>query len=94
MHMHACMHDLRMRTTIEIDDEKLIKLKKLAAERGERGFSKLVDEALAAFLGDAEQQRRRRLANAICAAAGSITDETAEEMIRFARESRRTWHEQ
>lgn len=43
------MHDLRMRTTIEIDDEKLIKLKKLAAERGERGFSKLVDAALAAF---------------------------------------------
>ena len=39
-----------MRTTIEIADDKLIKLKKLAAERGERGYSGLIDQALDRYL--------------------------------------------
>ena len=84
-----------MRTTIEIADDKLIKLKKLAAERGERGFSGLIDEALAAYLdNDGQEERRRKsLAAAILAAAGSITDEEAEEMMRSVRESRRNWRE-
>ena len=46
-----------MRTTIEIDDAKLVKLKTMAAERGERGFSVLIDEALERYellLGDIE----------------------------------------
>src|SRR5688500_16978858 len=42
--------DGSMRTTIEIDDDKLIKLKKLAAERGERGYSGLIDKALEQYL--------------------------------------------
>jgi hypothetical protein len=39
-----------MRTTIEIADDKLIKLKKLAAEGGQRGYSGLIDEALDKYL--------------------------------------------
>ncbi len=83
-----------MRTTIEIADDKLVKLKKLAAERGERGFSVLVDEALERYLEtdlDAERARRERQAEAIRALAGSIDDETAEQLRQSVRESRASW---
>lgn len=85
-----------MRTTIEIADDKLVKLKKLAAERGERGFSVLVDEALERYLEtdpdpDAERARRERQAEAIRALAGSIDDETADQLRRSVRESRASW---
>ena len=39
-----------MRTTIEIDDETLKKLRDLASERGERGYSRLINEALERYL--------------------------------------------
>jgi hypothetical protein len=35
-----------MRTTIEIADDKLARLRQLAAVRGKRGYSELIDEAL------------------------------------------------
>ena len=40
------MDDLAMRTTIEIADDKLARLRQLAAIRGKRGYSDLIDEAL------------------------------------------------
>ncbi|MBK6561408.1 hypothetical protein [Candidatus Amarobacter glycogenicus] len=49
-----------MRTTIEIDEAKLVKLKKMAAERGERGFSVLIDETLKRHLGMPPQAISRR----------------------------------
>lgn len=88
------MHDRSMRTTIEIADDKLMKLKKLAAERGERGFSALVDEALERYLEtdpDAERARRERQAEAIRALAGSIDDETADQLRQSVRESKASW---
>lgn len=88
------MHDRSMRTTIEIADDKLVKLKKLAAERGERGFSALVDEALERYLETdpgAERARRERQAEAIRALAGSIDDETADQLRQSVRESRASW---
>ena len=45
MHYHACM-----RTTIEITDEQHQALAAVARKRGLKGFSTLVQEALAAYL--------------------------------------------
>jgi len=83
-----------MRTTIEIADDKLVKLKKLAAERGERGFSALVDEALERYLETdpgAERARRERQAEAIRALAGSWSDEDAALARERIAELRATW---
>lgn len=53
-----------MRTTIEISEEHRAQLLKLAARRGEKGFSNLVQEALDGYLGAqsrADDKRRRAL---------------------------------
>lgn len=85
------MHDRVMRTTIEIDDAKLVKLKKMAAERGERGFSVLIDEALEGYLEAAAKEsigeRRRKLE----ALYGAWDDDTAEAVRERINESRRHW---
>ena len=49
MHVHGT-HDLLMRTTIELSDEHRARLLELAARRGEKGFSSIVEEALARFV--------------------------------------------
>jgi hypothetical protein len=41
-----------MRTTIELDDVHRAALLRLAAERGEKGFSRLVGEAVEAYLAN------------------------------------------
>jgi hypothetical protein len=54
-----------MRTTIELSDEHRARLLALAAERGEKGFSGLVAEAVDAYLrqvgerGEARARARR-----------------------------------
>lgn len=53
-----------MRTTIEISEEHRAQLLKLAARRGEKGFSNLVQEALDGYLeaqSRADDKRRRAL---------------------------------
>ena len=51
-----------MRTTIEITPEQRLRLMEMAARRGDKGFSKIVREALDAYLrpqaGEAEKRRR------------------------------------
>lgn len=62
MHMHVKVQG--MRTTIEIGEEQRAQLLKLAARRGEKGFSSLVREALELYLGAqsrADDMRRRAL---------------------------------
>lgn len=85
------MHDEDMRTTVEIDDDKLVKLKKLAAERGEKGFSGLINEALGAMFeksaGETEQERRE----ALLALRGAWDEETAEAVRERIAESRKHW---
>ncbi|HVS09164.1 MAG TPA: ribbon-helix-helix protein, CopG family [Planctomycetota bacterium] len=48
-----------MRTTVELSDETRSRLLELAARRGERGFSALVEEALSRYLDDEERRLRR-----------------------------------
>jgi hypothetical protein len=78
-----------MRTTIEIADDKLIKLKKLVAERGERGYSGLVDEALERYLSeDGVPNGREEFADEF---QGLWSDEEAEEVRTRIAESRKHW---
>ena len=93
MHMHACMHDGLMRTTIEISDETLRKLRELAARRGEKGYSRIIEEALGAYFGatSPEPGDNRTREERILALEGSISEEEAEEWKAKIRESRRRW---
>ena len=76
-----------MRTTVELSDEIRAKLMELAARRGERGFSALVEEALVQYLDD--EQRRRRSVEEARAVIGTMDEEAAaalEESVRTLRE--------
>ncbi len=77
-----------MRTTVEISDPVYRQLRTAAAERGLRGLSPLVEEALAEYLA-AERERRDVLA-AIEAAEGAWTEEDVSELEEARR---RTWSE-
>ena len=77
MHVHVC-HFLTMRTTIELGNDKRAKLLELAARRGEKGFSRIVDEALSAYfesLSKRDQQVRAALS-----AIGSLQDIEADRL--------------
>ena len=78
-----------MRTTIELSAAQRAKLLRLAAERGEKGFSRLVQEALNGYL--AEQEGRRERVLAALKLAGSLDDEAADRLEESVRTIRSTW---
>lgn len=78
-----------MRTTIEIPDEQRAKLLKLAAERGEKGFSRLIQEALERYLDEAEEREQR--IQAALSTLGSLSLEEAEELEESVRRLRGSW---
>lgn len=78
-----------MRTTIEISDEHRAKLLQLAAERGAKGFSELVREAIDSYL--AENGARRERVSAALRALGKLDEEAAEELEASVRRLRATW---
>jgi Arc/MetJ family transcription regulator len=85
------MHDGSMRTTIELDDDVRAELIRRSAERGDRGYSDLVNEMLKRSLGIDERLDREARARRIEALAGSITDDEAERMVQRIREVRERW---
>ncbi|HKK27511.1 MAG TPA: ribbon-helix-helix protein, CopG family [Gemmatimonadota bacterium] len=78
-----------MRTTVEIPDEIRARLLELAARRGERGFSGIVEEALERYL--AEEERRRERAEAARAVLGSLEEEDADALLASVRRLRDRW---
>ena len=86
MHMHTLP---LMRTTVEIRDDLRARLLALAAERGEKGFSKIVEEALERYFAEADRDARRR--QEILALRGSLSAEDAAEIRAEIRELRRNW---
>ena len=89
-----------MRTTVEIRNDQRAKLLELAAQRGEKGFSRIVEEALDEYLGAAtgREEKVRRALRAI----GSLDEEAAERLEESARQDgltpslrdfRPTWHD-
>lgn len=78
-----------MRTTVELSDEIRAKLLEVAARRGERGFSALVEEALERYFD--EEERRRRRAEEARTVLGSMNDEDAEDLRDSVRRLRERW---
>jgi len=80
-----------MRTTIEITKAQHIRLLKLAAERKEKGFSRIVQEAIERYLSE-EAVRATRAARAL-ATLGTLGEEEAEGCRAVLRETRddRNW---
>jgi predicted transcriptional regulator len=87
MHVHAC-HGCSVRTTIEITDDQRARLIELAARRHEKGFSKLIGDALEHYLAD--QYRHEAVARAMAAKA-SLDATEADELERSVAEIRRSW---
>lgn len=78
-----------MRTTIEITAAQRARLLEIAAQRGEKGFSKLVRQALDAFLdaqaGEREVRRRALMLE------GVLASSEAERLRASTRELRDSW---
>jgi len=74
--MHArAYYRQNMRTPIEIRDDLRARLLGLAAARGERGYSKIVEEALERYLLD--EDRREERVGELLALRGTMSDEDA-----------------
>jgi metal-responsive CopG/Arc/MetJ family transcriptional regulator len=78
-----------MRTTIELSDEHRAKLTALAAERGVRGFSELVREAVEHYL--AENAARQHRVAAALRVLGTLSDKEARALEESVTRLRATW---
>jgi hypothetical protein len=78
-----------MRTTLELNSRHRAELLKLAAERGDKGFSKLVGEALDLyFKARAEKWKRAQQALKL---QGSFSASEGESLTRSIAKLRETW---
>ena len=78
-----------MRTTVEITDAQRAGLLDLAARRGEKGFSRLVQEAVDRFLADEHEGKGR--VEAALALEGSMTAEAADKLTASVARLRSNW---
>lgn len=78
-----------MRTTVEITDVQRAELLKLAAQRGEKGFSSIIREALALYLR--HHRARRAAVAAALAVEGSFGDDEADALEASVRTLRGSW---
>ena len=78
-----------MRTTIDLPTETLAKLLKLAAERGEKGISSIVQEALEQYFQQ-EAERAFKVRRAL-ETFGSLTDEEADRLEAEVSGLRESW---
>ncbi len=88
MHVHA-RHRQTMRMTIELPDAQRARVLELAARRGAKGFSRLIQEAVDRLLSEDESRSVR--VKAALALEGSMSDETAEELAASVGGIRSTW---
>jgi predicted transcriptional regulator len=77
-----------MRTTVELSDRTYARLRARAAERGMRGFSAIVEEALEQLL---ERGGEEGLASALAEAEGAWSKSDVEEWERAREEAWATW---
>lgn len=83
------MKTVRMRTTIEMKPEHRSALLALAARRGEKGFSSVLEEAIGQYLeGEQERDRRRQ---ELLSLAASLSPKEAAELRQTTRALRESW---
>jgi hypothetical protein len=78
-----------MRTTIEMTDEQRAALLHMAAVRGIKGFSTLVQEALDLYI-ESQAQRGESVAAAV-AARGTLKGREADRLAEACRRIRSDW---
>jgi predicted CopG family antitoxin len=78
-----------MRTTVELSNPVYKRLKAVAVDRGLRGFSPIVEEALSEYFQS--ELRRRHGVDTIAAARGAWSEEDAVEWEREVAEAWATW---
>lgn len=78
-----------MRTTIEIKQNQRAELLRMAAERGLKGFSGLVQEALDLYL--AASLGRQQVCDEAVSCRGSLTAKEANELEKRTQEVRQKW---
>lgn len=78
-----------MRTTVEISDPLYRRVRALAVERGLRGFSPIVEEALTEYLAS-ESSTAERVA-ALKAAEGAWNDKDVAQWEEDVRQAWSTW---
>jgi predicted DNA-binding protein len=78
-----------MRTTIELSREHRARLVELAARRGEKGFSKVVREALDHYLNKVDS--REDAVREALGVLGSLDEEAADHFLDTSRRMRETW---
>lgn len=74
---------------MEIKDEHRAQLLELAARRGKKGFSELIEEALEMYFGALRSDERAR--KKASATRGSLSATQAEELRERTRELRASW---
>lgn len=84
-----CISMYKMRTTVELTEEQRGELLKLAAQRGLKGFSQIVQEALDSYLRG--QQGKQDLIEAALGLKGSFSGKTADEFEERIAEIRKRW---
>lgn len=78
-----------MRTTIELTEDQRSELLRLAAQKGMKGFSQLVQEAVNAYLDS--QNSRASLIEAAIALKGSFQNKSADEFEQRTKAIRENW---
>jgi metal-responsive CopG/Arc/MetJ family transcriptional regulator len=78
-----------VRTTVELTEKQRLGLLNLAAKRGIKGFSTLVQEAIEQFLNQ-ESYKNKHIENAL-AMKGVFSDKEADELSERTKNIRETW---
>ena len=78
-----------MRTTIEITETQRANLLELAAQRGEKGFSAVVRDAIDHYVE--ERLGRRDLVNRALKVLGTLDDDAADALEESVRQLRSSW---
>lgn len=78
-----------MRTTVEIKAEHRARLLQLAARRGEKGFSRIIAEAIEAYLAELDSlELVRRRALTLC---GRLSKKEADRLRSDTAKIRQSW---
>ncbi|MBI5610200.1 MAG: ribbon-helix-helix protein, CopG family [Deltaproteobacteria bacterium] len=78
-----------MRTTIELDDDYRGRLLELAARRGQKGFSDLINEAVGRYLTAEAAQADKQLKAAKL--HGFLSDSEADDLAAGCQAARQHW---
>jgi metal-responsive CopG/Arc/MetJ family transcriptional regulator len=78
-----------MRTTVEISDDQRAELLRLAAQRGEKGFSSLIREALDLYMR--QHRARREIVAQALKLEGSFSEDEADALEASVLQLREKW---